>query len=101
MRLFGLRLLYFCRRLKMKPTPEQMRDAWNAQADQFNQWGELDWKEQAEWVFQCATNGQSKNMRRAGVVVPMAGTMRYIEWDDGLMPEVGSVIWASNGGGTK
>jgi hypothetical protein len=37
-------------------TPEQMRDAWNAQADQFNQWGELDWKEMLEWAIKCLSN---------------------------------------------
>ena len=34
-------------------TPEQIRDAWNAQADEYNQWDTLSWQEIVKWSIQC------------------------------------------------
>jgi hypothetical protein len=39
-------------------TPEQIRDAWNAQADDSNQWDTLSWQEIVEWTLQCVQDKQ-------------------------------------------
>jgi hypothetical protein len=39
-------------------TPEQIRDAWNAQADEYNQWDTLSWQEIVEWTLQCVQDKQ-------------------------------------------
>jgi hypothetical protein len=39
-------------------TPEQIRDAWNAQADEYNRWDTLSWQEIVEWTFQCVQDKQ-------------------------------------------
>lgn len=36
-----------------------VRDKWNANADKFNQWGELDWAEKCRLVI--ASNNDDKN----------------------------------------
>lgn len=35
-------------------TPEQIIEAWNTQADEYNQWCELSEDEKLRWAFQCA-----------------------------------------------
>jgi hypothetical protein len=35
-------------------------------------------------------------MRRAGIVVPMLGTMRTVQWDDGMIPSAGSILWTKD-----
>jgi hypothetical protein len=39
-------------------TPEQIRDAWNAQSDEYNQWDNLCWREIVEWTLQCVQDKQ-------------------------------------------
>ena len=34
-------------------TYEEIKDAWNAQADEHNQWDELGEDEKVEWAFDC------------------------------------------------
>lgn len=36
-------------------TPQQIIDAWNAQADAYNQWYELSEDEKLTWAFKCAS----------------------------------------------
>lgn len=45
--------------MKYTPSPalQQCIDAWNAQADGWNQWHELDWEERCEWVIECMNMG--------------------------------------------
>lgn len=38
---------------------QQCVDAWNAQADEFNQWSELDADERCEWCLKMAQGGMS------------------------------------------
>ena len=40
----------------------------------------------------CHYKAQPK-MRRAGLVVPMLGTMRSVVWDEGTIPVAGVVLW--------
>jgi hypothetical protein len=40
-------------------TPEQIRDAWNAQADESNQWDDLCWREIVEWTLQCVEKNET------------------------------------------
>jgi hypothetical protein len=40
-------------------TPEQIRDAWNAQADEYNQWDTLSWQEIVEWTIQCVEKNET------------------------------------------
>lgn len=40
-------------------TEQQIAAAWNAQADEFNQWDELDLEEKIEWAAKwCASQAQ-------------------------------------------
>ena len=36
-------------------TYNEIKTAWNAQADKYNQWDELSEVEKIEWAFACAT----------------------------------------------
>ena len=35
---------------------DEIRNAWNAQADKYNQWDELSEVEKIEWAFDCAAS---------------------------------------------
>ena len=37
-------------------TYNEIKAAWNAQADKYNQWDELSEVEKIEWAFACATH---------------------------------------------
>ena len=37
-------------------TYNEIKTAWNAQADKYNQWDELSEVEKIEWAFACATH---------------------------------------------
>jgi hypothetical protein len=49
------------------PTYEQVIASWNAQADEYNQWGELGEDEKIEWALKCADQfrGATKMMQVA------------------------------------
>lgn len=56
------------------PTYEQVIAAWNAQADEHNQWDELGEDEKIEWAVACAKAGEPVH----GDVLPPVGSRVYI-----------------------
>jgi hypothetical protein len=47
-------------------------------------------------VKQALAAPAQPKMRRAGIVVPMLGTMRSVVWDDGMIPSAGSILWTKD-----
>ena len=48
-------------------TPQQVIDAWNAQADEYNQWCELDDNEKIEWTLKCGEQPAQEPMRSEAI----------------------------------
>jgi len=56
---------------------EYVRNKWNENADEFNQWSELDEIEKVEFAIQCAAHKAAQSIQDSILAAEVAGAILY------------------------